>query len=679
MSTRSPAMVAGYIHALIEHFPPASPAGRTIAAWVRNNARSFGMDFETVAKGSSRRLPKAGKPLPARSWRLVSRAMKGAARASESDAVADNLEAFVSSVGLDPIEADLFRFVFHTDRDTIFDSLCSAIVRDQQLDCLSLSSVVLGQPASVLWSRLTRGPLRNLNLINVGGKDCDKFTYFVPYRIVDALLPPSNGVADVESRLIGPRLATTLDAEDYAHMARECDFAVRLLRGALRTRRGGINILIHGAPGTGKTEFCKMVASGAGGALFAVGEADEYGEEPSRGDRLDALRLAERLASRRDDAVLLFDEMDDLLQGGDNAYVGGSWARRAGSKLYLNRLLETNRAPILWTVNAIDEFGPALLRRMSFAFEMRPLPQPARARLWERQARQNGMTLADPQAAVLAQHYKVAPSFIAAAVQAVAVAGGAPTELEFVVRTNCRPGLWADADGRAGAGRFEPALTNADSDLNSLERALARRDAPRDVSLCFYGPPGTGKSAFARHLAAAIGMDPLLKRGSDLLSKWIGETEQRIAAAFAEARHDGRFLIIDEAEAFLWSRAGANRSWEVSMVNELLTAMEQHTLPFACTTNHLDSIDPAALRRFSFKVKFDFMTQDQARKAYKRFFGRSAPSALGELTALTPGDLAVVAKKLWVLDGGACDDATILQMLEQEVAVKNLPARRIGF
>lgn len=679
MRTRSAAMAAAYIHALMEHFAPASPAGRAIASWLRHNARGLGVDFEAaVTAGPRRRAPKTDKPLPRRAWSRLHGAIGRAAVAEGNDACADNLAAFIASVGLDAVEAALFSFVFHTDRDRLFARLCSAVVDAERLDSLSLAGIALGQPAVELWSRLTRGPLRQLNLIDIAGRDGDKFNYFVPYRIVDALSPPSAGREDVEARLIGVRLATPLAADDFAHMARERDFAIRLLRGALQSRQSGINILLHGAPGTGKTEFCKMITAAAGGALFAVGEADEEGEEPNRFERLEALRLAERLGSRRSFTVLLFDEMDDLLQGGASALIDGTWVRRAGSKLFLNRLLEGNRTPILWTVNAIDEFDPALLRRMSFVFEMRALPLPARQRLWAARTRERGLALSDVQASDLARHHNVAPSFIATAADAVALANGGAEDLAFVVGANSRASRGA-GNGALLNARFEPALTNADSDLVRLERALARRDTPRDVSLCLYGPPGTGKSAFARHLAAAMGLDVLVKRGSDLLSKWIGETEQRIAAAFAEARQDGRVLIIDEAETFLRSRAGAERSWEMSMVNELLVAMETHPLPFVCTTNHLDSVDAAALRRFSFKVKFDFMTPQQSRQAYERFFARAAPAALAEITALTPGDLAAVAKKLRVLDAARASDGAILEMLEQEVAVKNLPARRIGF
>jgi SpoVK/Ycf46/Vps4 family AAA+-type ATPase len=279
----------------------------------------------------------------------------------------------------------------------------------------------------------------------------------------------------------------------------------------------------------------------------------------------------------------------------------------------------------------------------------------------------------------LGRRYRVAPGLMVSATQAVAAARGSAEEIDFVVRALSKPlvGRLRPAEAPAPLG-FEPALANADADLAALEHALARPGAPRDVTLCLYGPPGTGKSAFARRLAAAMGLDVLVKRGSDLLSMWIGETERLIAEAFEEAAKEERFLILDEAEAFLWSRAGASRSWEVSMVNELLVAMESHPLPFACTTNHMEQVDAAALRRFTFKVKFDYMTAAQSAAAYRRFFDRAPPAALRDLAALTPGDFAAVARKLRFIGEDARSDAVLLRLLEQEMAVKNLP-RRIGF
>lgn len=108
------------------------------------------------------------------------------------------------------------------------------------------------------------------------------------------------------------------------------------------------------------------------------------------------------------------------------------------------------------------------------------------------------------------------------------------------------------------------------------------------------------------------------------------------------------------------------------MVNELLVALEEHPLPFACATNHIEAFDPAALRRFAFKVKFDFPTKSQTEAAYRRFFARAAPPGLGDMTALTPGDFAVVARQLRLL-GGDVEDNAILRLLAQEVRPRTCP------
>ena len=134
--------------------------------------------------------------------------------------------------------------------------------------------------------------------------------------------------------------------------------------------------------------------------------------------------------------------------------------------------------------------------------------------------------------------------------------------------------------------------------------------------MCLQGPPGTGKSAFVRHLAEHLGLEVVQKRASDLMSMWVGGTEQRIAAAFAEARDSGAFLVFDEADSLLADRRFAHRSWEVSQVNEMLTWMESHPLPFACTTNFGEHLDPATLRRFVFKVTLDYLSPAQAECAW---------------------------------------------------------------
>lgn len=672
MMSVSQAAMAAYVLAMARSFAPASPPGRVLGQWLHDHQGMVGVDFaaalqRAAGEGKTAEDPDFDKPLPRALWTELCAQVEQAVQtpAHEPDLISANIDLFADAVGLDALERAVFRFVFHTDSDTAFGGLCGRIVGTRSVDTLRLTALCLGAEGPEIWARLRHGPLQRLDIVGVANNVGDRFGYFVPGRLVRALQPPSATLADVERRLIGKPARASLTLADYDHVAPERDFLLRLLRGALRDRRKGVNILVHGVPGTGKTEFCKILAQKLGCDLFALGEADEEGGEPARWERLDALRLGDRLAGARGNTLLLFDEMEDIL-----------WDRtRRGSKVFFNRLLEKNQVPVLWTANEIDYFDPAFLRRMTFAFEMKPMAAVARKKLWTGFAAREGLELAPGQAERLARQHAVSPALMTGAVGAVSMAGGGAEEIDFVI------GKLAKANGivvpaAAAGGTFTPALTNADLDLAQLQAALCAPDAPRDYAMCLYGPPVTGKSAFARELAAAMGLEPMVKRGSDLLSKWVGETELKLAEAFETARQDGAFLIIDEVDGFLWSREGATRSWEVSMVNELLVQMENHPLPFACTTNHLDRIDTAALRRFTFKVKFDYMTAPQAEAAYRQFFHSDPPARLRALQHLTPGDFAVVAKKRRLLEAGQPD---LVCLLQQEVEAKNLRATRMGF
>ena len=193
--------------------------------------------------------------------------------------------------------------------------------------------------------------------------------------------------------------------------------------------------------------------------------------------------------------------------------------------------------------------------------------------------------------------------------------------------------------------------------------------------MCLYGAPGTGKSQFARHVAALLGMEVMQQRASDLLSCWVGDTEKRIAAAFATARARRSLLVIDEADSLLADRRDAAHSWELTQVNEMLTWMEVHPLPFICTTNVMDRLDRASLRRFTVKLRFDALTRDQAVLAFERFFGLALSSPLPD--GLTPGDFAVVHHKR---DLFQTDDAAQLgDWLNDEVEAKGAISRPVGF
>jgi SpoVK/Ycf46/Vps4 family AAA+-type ATPase len=144
-----------------------------------------------------------------------------------------------------------------------------------------------------------------------------------------------------------------------------------------------------------------------------------------------------------------------------------------------------------------------------------------------------------------------------------------------------------------------------------IPRIVAALTASGHGTLCFYGAPGTGKTALAEHIAQALQRPLMIRQASDLVSKFVGETESNMARMFAEAESEQAVLLLDEADSFLRSRRRAERHYEVTEVNEMLAGMERFGGIFVCTTNLFEDLDEAALRRFTFKIGFKPLEPDE--------------------------------------------------------------------
>jgi hypothetical protein len=122
--------------------------------------------------------------------------------------------------------------------------------------------------------------------------------------------------------------------------------------------------------------------------------------------------------------------------------------------------------------------------------------------------------------------------------------------------------------------------------------------------LLFYGPPGTGKTATAEALAYELKRPLIVADYSKLACAYVGNTEKNIVRVFREAQRRKAVLFWDEADAMLYDRDSALRSWEVRDVNVILQQIERFEGVCILATNRRQALDKALARRISMQVEF---------------------------------------------------------------------------
>ena len=407
-------------------------------------------------------------------WRSLKEALReeySAARKARPDRTGQRLRRLARATGLSRTDVDLLELVLRYQAQPVIESMIDDVFRAPRRFMTPLNvqgpalPALLGVSANTVQGRLRAdAPLVRSGLVCVDS-DGDLKALDRLNRLAAA---PAGSGTDVHRLLLDAAPASELEWSDFDHVARDRDHIERVVKGALESGAAGVNILLYGPPGTGKTELCKVLAGRLDVSLYSVGEFDDTGDEPVRGERLQELRLAQRLLAGHGGSLLLFDEMEDLLSDPFPAWgLFGPRSRMAirntGSKVYVHRLLEAAPTPTLWTMNSTRGVSETILRRMMFALELRrPAPR-VRARIWAWELARRGIEAPSEDVLSLAREFEATPGVGAGATVAAGLAGGGIDAVRHGLRSLSRV-FGCEKPPQGPPPRFELGLIQADTD-----------------------------------------------------------------------------------------------------------------------------------------------------------------------------------------------------------------------
>ena len=486
-----------------------------------------------------------------------------------------------------------------------------------------------------------------------------------------------------------------LTLNDYEHM----DFGGMVEHVGLlpQVEFVGWNALFWGRPGTGKTQLACLLAELAGMTLYTLRNDEEDNSFRRNGvqSRLSELLLAQRLLRRNGTSILLVDEGEDLLDSGSIP------------KSRRHQLLEQNQVPVIWTTNRIALMDGACLRRFNWTQEFENPNPETRIRLFSKALR--GLGITKVQIEKWAELEWLSPSDIQRVAALMHDLGVKRKEATVAIQH------WLDQRERTNGkaqelyckseqgeqkgegckvtyqmeGQFDPALLNLQGRDGLLQQDIAIDELLASLKwakagrIMLHGVPGTGKTALVHYLGQQLGCEVLQKLGSDLLQKYVGESEQSMAAAFAEARSRKAILFLDEVDSLLTDRRSHSQSWETSQVNELLQQIEQFDGILITATNHLDRLDTAVARRFDYQIELCPLLPPQLLLALETALDktvlRQLKPQLAGLGAVTLGDVAVI-KRRQRLQQRKLTAAEVVSLLRKLVAARERGTpRSIGF
>jgi ATPase family protein associated with various cellular activities (AAA)/winged helix domain-containing protein len=532
------------------------------------------------------------------------------------------LETLCAAFGLSPFERQIVLLCAGVELDARFPGLCAAAQGDpaRAYPTFSLALAALDDPH---WSAVTpAGPLRRWRLIELNPPSGVPLT-LSPLRLDERILHYLAGVQHLDERLAD--LLTHVYPEDElvpSHQALAGDIGDSLVRANGRPPL----IQLCGTDGGANRSIAAAACAAVGLHLFAL-PAEAIPTHPAEREGL--LRLWAREATLTTSALYIDATAIDVAD--PHAVVG------------VTAFLERVRGVILLATRAR---WAGMLRPMRTIEIQKPAPDEQRA-LWqavlgEAAPRLNGHVTR------LATEFNLSATAIQATAREALDGAGPPEALAARLwdagRAQVRPRLDDLAQRIEPAASWEDLVLPASARQALLEIAahVRQRATVYDewgfatkgarglgISALFAGASGTGKTMAAEVLAGELDLDLYRIDLSQIVNKYIGETEKNLRRVFDAAEDGGAILFFDEADALFGKRSEVKDSHDRYAnieINYLLQRMELYRGLAVLATNMKSALDPAFLRRIRFVINFPFPDATQRAEIWRRIFPAATPT-----------------------------------------------------
>ena len=491
-----------------------------------------------------------------------------------------------------------------------------------------------------------------------------------------------------------------------------------LLRKLLSSKEiSPVNILLYGDPGTGKSSIVGALAKELKLDVYSVNSDVDDNEQ----DRRSKLLACQKITENKDNCLIVIDEAERLL---NTSYE----IRNSKDKAWLNDFLEQKQsAPKIWITNDVSEIDSAVKRRFNLSIKFSIKDVQKRLSIWKNIAQKYPKAkLTSRVISEFNKKYVTSPAVIEQSLKAACTLFENPKEIKNMLECQLKANMTLNSQG-GYCVPFGALFGNQDdaddveqkkkedpkrfSDFNK-EAVCFKNDIDVFLSGCkkfssiikrgkstngmgtmlFYGPAGTGKTELSRFIGHEVNMKVKVVRASDILDMYVGQSEKNIAKLFYNLDIKNEILVIDEIDGLIFDRNGAKAQWQISQVNEFLTHLEECKGFVICTTNYIDKLDRAVLRRFSTKIEFTYANEKQKLALFETEllplahdkFTDEDKLRLSKIKYLTPGDFHVIKAMhtgIFANENSLCN-SVFLDELENEAKLKNIEenqGKRIGF